>query len=139
MKHKLLSAAISGAVVVILLNTPAFSACTCTVTGVLTLHDTCHETTLNLWVYDYENPIVPDKKVWTLKTSLDGVQNNEHFTFDPINCFFSCYAEFKIMSKEVELYRGTLPGNNSTLNVGTIYDPNRCSRKKKISEVPDPD
>lgn len=120
--------------------TTAFAACTCEVTGVLTLHDSCRETTLNLWVEDYEDPINPDPNnlIWYLKMSIDHVEDGEAFQFYPIACHFSCSAHFQIKSKGETLYDGYLPGMSESLDVGTIYDPSTCGKKKLISELPPP-
>jgi hypothetical protein len=131
-------AAVGAILLGVMLYTPAFAACTCTVTGTLTLHDSCHETTLNLWVQEYENPPEPGPLVWTLKMSLEHVGDGEYFVFYPVECHFSCSARARIKSKGDILHEFYLPGVGGTVDVGTIYDPNRCGKKENISEVPPP-
>ena len=115
---------------------PVEAACTCTVFGTLTLHQSCHETTLNLWVYDYEDPIQQGNKIWILKESLEHVGAGEDFVFDNFQCYFSCSADFRIKSKGNVLYQGQLPGLSGTLDVGTIYDPSTCGKKPPSTAYP---
>lgn len=140
MKRMLFFAVMGGTLLGIMLCTTAFAACTCTVTGVLTLDDSCNDTTINLWVEDYEDPIYPDPNelIWTLKMSLGHVQSGQAFIFYPVECHFSCSAHFQIRSKGDVLYDGHLPGVGGSLDVGTIHDLNRCSKIKLISELPPP-
>jgi hypothetical protein len=140
MKRVFLFAVMIAALLGSVLYTTAFGACTCTVTGILTLDPSCHATTLNLWVQDYEDPIDPDPNelIWTLKMSLEGVGSGETFIFYPVECHFSCSARFQIKSKGNVLYDGYLPGVGGSLDVGTIHDPSRCSKIKLISELPPP-
>jgi len=123
-----------AAILLLLLCTSAFSASTCWVNGRLTIHHSCAARTINLWIWVTVN-VETGEKAWVhvgQKTLMD----NEQFSF-LVNCGPECYAPAEIRSACDVLHEFNLPGRGNTAYVGTIYDPNHCSKIPE-SAIPDP-
>jgi len=122
------------AILILLLHTGAFAASTCWVNGRLTIHHSCAARTINLWVWvcvDVEQQLYD----W-VNMGQRTLMNNETFSF-LVNCGPDCYAEAKIKGGGDTLCEFNLPGRGQTIGLGTIYDPNRCSKTVETA-IPDP-
>jgi hypothetical protein len=117
-----------------IMHLPAFSACTCYVDGRLTLHHSCAARTIKLYTWE-----VVDVEEWTWGWVFKGERtlhsgNTFHFV---VQCGMGdCDGLAQIRDNGV-LVEFNLPGRDETIDLGTIYDPNRCSKVKKV-ELPPP-
>lgn len=135
MKRWVLPAFVLVLSLVVLSHSPVYAACTCYVDGQIDLHHNCAATTINLWV-EVEDPETGQTD-WVIKATAV-VHDLDTFHFTVVCGLDHCTNRAELKSKGRVLAAFDLPGPNNTIDLGLVYDPDTCSRKKESAVPPPP-